>query len=655
MFKNLPIITKLITLLLALITMIGLLLTMVFYSINEMKSFSSEKYEKTLREAVENDLKNIVNTSSQLLSEQVKDFENEEEQIKLIRTLNTPVRFFDNKSGYLFVYNYKGEVISLPAKQSLEGKSLISLKDGNNVYLIKEMKEAANNGGGFVEYIWSKEGSETEQPKLSYAQAIEGTNFWLGAGVYIDDIEIKKSKFLGTLNDNTERLLNWIYITLIISIFTVVIPIIILSIKTVIRPVKEMTRVADLIIEGDLSCEVSYNSKDELGILANTFRSLTKRQKELSEFAHEISKGNLAIDIPVASNNDVLGNALKNMSESLANLVKEVKESSTTVTTSSSELSKVSSQFVQSFEEINMQTQSAANSSNQISHNIESVATGTEEISVSLQSISASSTELTQNTEVVLDSVKVLSKSTIEIAEKSQEASNVAQKASEMSQSTTSTIMSLNIAADEISEFTSVIQDIAEQTNLLALNATIEASRAGEAGKGFAVVANEIKALATQTTQSTSTIVEKVTQVQTRTSEVTKGIEKMSSIIDSMNHASQFIKDLTTQQSESTETVVNNIEEATVGIEDISKMICEISIALDENSKQSAELSQSSAEISKNVSALNATAKDSTVETESIKRQSTELSDVALKMDELMKSFKIQDISQVIYDVQTKA
>lgn len=51
-----------------------------------------------------------------------------------------------------------------------------------------------------------------------------------------------------------------------------------------------------------------------------------------------------------------------------------------------------------------------------------------------------------------------------------------------------------------------LIGAVADQTTMLALNATIEAARAGESGRGFAVVANEVKNLASETTDSTGEI-----------------------------------------------------------------------------------------------------------------------------------------------------
>ena len=94
------------------------------------------------------------------------------------------------------------------------------------------------------------------------------------------------------------------------------------------------------------------------------------------------------------------------------------------------------------------------------------------------------------------------------------EAVNVMRDLSRHMQAAGEGIEALNEQSQVIGTIVKTISGIAEQTNLLALNAAIEAARAGEQGRGFAVVADEVRQLASRTSQATDEIVGVVRQNQ---------------------------------------------------------------------------------------------------------------------------------------------
>lgn len=155
----------------------------------------------------------------------------------------------------------------------------------------------------------------------------------------------------------------------------------------------------------------------------------------------------------------------------------------------------------------------------------------------------------------------------------------------------------LSKAIESVGDIISTITTIAKQTNLLALNATIEAARAGEAGRGFSVVANEVKALASSTSEATD-------QIEGTLDEIRRGFELLSgtsketastafnvgektgafcSILDSVSNAMETIDRKTGIIDQQMGIVNESCEEFVTITENVSEHLTSSSTTLSEN------------------------------------------------------------------------
>src|SRR6266851_4161616 len=281
-----------------------------------------------------------------------------------------------------------------------------------------------------------------------------------------------------------------------------------LIVRSISKPLQQITGAAEQIAAGDLNVAVGANGRmDEVGVLARAFVRMTQSLQDTARGAGEVAAGNLAVRVKPQSAKDVVGNALATMAKSLSTLILQVQKSGIQVNTSATEIAATA-----------REQQAAANE----------VSATTTEIGATSKEISATAKELVKT----MKSVTEVAEETATLAASGQSGLNrmdgTMRQIMEASGSINTRLAVLSEKAGNINTVVTTITKVADQTNLLSLNAAIEAEKAGEYGRGFAVVATEIRRLADQTAAATSDIEQMVTEMQSAVSAGVMGMDKFS-------------------------------------------------------------------------------------------------------------------------------
>ncbi|SHM82054.1 methyl-accepting chemotaxis protein [Phytopseudomonas punonensis] len=216
--------------------------------------------------------------------------------------------------------------------------------------------------------------------------------------------------------------------------------------RVIVRPLKQVTAVAQRIAAGDLGAEIEVTRTDEIGQLLL---------------------------------------AMQGMSRDLRTMVGRLQEGVTQLSTSAQTLSSVTEQARQGVNGQKEETDLVATAINQMAATVHEVAQNAEQAAAST---ALADSRVGVGREVVRETLQRIEQLVAAMAV-------TRQGIEQLSQDTR-----------HIDAVLEVIKSVAQQTNLLALNAAIEAARAGEQGRGFAVVADEVRALAKRTQQSTEEI-----------------------------------------------------------------------------------------------------------------------------------------------------
>ncbi|MGO1617290.1 MAG: methyl-accepting chemotaxis protein, partial [Oceanisphaera sp.] len=311
-----------------------------------------------------------------------------------------------------------------------------------------------------------KPDTQQNAPKLAHITPIPNTDWLLGTGFYVDDLEATVAQLEQEISDSVmQGLINsGLSAT---ALLVLIAALALLLVRTIHAPLRQAVSTMQDIAqgEGDLTRRLNSEQGHELGLLASSF----------NQFAGQIS-----------------------------GLIQNTRQSADTLQQASDQLQQFMTETETGIARQDHESDQLATAMNQMSATAQEVASSAARAAEAAQQAEDQVTDaqqLLQGTIAVINGLEDQIVNGVDI------------------------IQRLGTESEQIGTVLDVIRDIAEQTNLLALNAAIEAARAGEQGRGFAVVADEVRNLAGRTQTSTAEIDDMITRLQQGAQEAVHAIE----------------------------------------------------------------------------------------------------------------------------------
>lgn len=202
----------------------------------------------------------------------------------------------DGKTEYFYIWTLDSRGVMHPIKPEWEGKDMAGkLKDGEGVDLLKQIADAlrsSSDGRAFVMAKFMRPGEQVLAPKLQYAIRIDGWNWMVGSGLYMDDVDAAVRNAL-IKNLSIMSVIALVVATIGLAVF-----------RSVMRQIggepAQAMEVMGRVAQGHLDAEIPDAPADsllsELGHMVAALRKLVSEVRTASEnianAATEIAQGN---------------------------------------------------------------------------------------------------------------------------------------------------------------------------------------------------------------------------------------------------------------------------------------------------------------------------------------------------------------------------
>ncbi|MFE4587912.1 methyl-accepting chemotaxis protein TlpA, partial [Bacillus subtilis] len=499
-----------------------------------------------------------------------------------------------------------GKMVVTIARQTVDGSGVVAIdmkiddlvttakginigKEGYAFILSQNKKVIAYSGekagtelkGDWVDKLYKDKSGDFEYTykgkKKKMAFATSETTGW----------KISGTMYANEIHDAASRVLIMASIVLAIAIGAGMTAIYFV-IRSITKPLRRIVASAEKISEGDLTETIEINSKDELGVLSESFN---------------------------------------HMAHSLRSLIQGIKDSVEHVASSSEELTASADQTSRATEHITMAIEQFSNGSESQSEKIETTTEQINEMNDGLAELARAAAVITETS---ADSTEVSSKGETLVQKTAGQMNTIDHSVKAAEQ----VVKGLEIKSKDITNILRVINGIADQTNLLALNAAIEAARAGEYGRrGFSVVAEEVRKLAVQSADSAK-------EIESLISEIVKEIHTSLNVLQSVNKEVETGLVMTDETKQSFKHISQMTNQIASELQNMNATVEELSAGAQEISAASNDITAISKESSDGIQDIAASAEEQLASMEEISSSALTLERMSEELRDLTKQFK---------------
>ncbi|QJT10371.1 methyl-accepting chemotaxis protein [Oceanidesulfovibrio marinus] len=464
------------------------------------------------------------------------------------------------ETGYGFLVDNSGSIVAHPDEKLL-GKKIEDVQGSGNT---AQLLDAIHNGKPYTAILQSPTtDSDMYYAYMPISVGRTDTPWSLAVAIPMDKVRAQA----GVIS----RTGIWTGIGAMIALI-----IVLLIIAGIIsKPILKTSAYTEQVAAGDLHANLDIDQKDEIGVMADSLKSMVgeldktimRAQEKTQEAEEESEKARLA----TAEAEEARNRADRARLEGLHHAAERVE--------------RVLEHVVSASEEMSSQSEELLRGTDIQSERITSTATAMEEMNTTVLEIARNAS----------DAAKVGK----EAQEKASSGAEVVDDSKGAMDSTIAEVnnlkdsmQALDSQAQDIGAIIGTIEDIADQTNLLALNAAIEAARAGEAGRGFAVVADEVRKLAEKTMTATKEVSDSIGAIQKVAGTNISAMEGVFSRISSAGELSVRSGEMLREIVRKTEDSAAQIDAIATAAEQQSATSEEINNAIEEINRITMEASE---------------------------------------------------------------